>query len=135
MIGEELRNRARQFALDTIDLCVALGDDELCRLIRPQLLRAATGVAANYRAACRARSAREFASRLAIVVEETDEAEFWLDVITTKRPGAPGAAHRLHAESKQLRAVFSASRRTVLSNLSRSKRKDVAPGEARAEAP
>jgi four helix bundle protein len=124
MIGEELRNRSRQFALDTIDLCAALGHDEIGGLVRPQLLRAATGLAANYRAACRARSAREFASRLAVVVEEADEAEFWLDVLVTKKRGAPASTTALHAESKQLRAVFSASRRTVLAKIRPSPRKE-----------
>jgi four helix bundle protein len=124
MIGEALRNRSRQFALDAIELCVALGHDEIGQLVRPQLLRAATGVAANYRAARRARSAREFASRLAVVVEEADEAEFWLDVLVTRKRGAPPMAAALHAESKQLRAVFSASRRTVLSKLRPNPRKN-----------
>ena len=81
MIADELRARTRQFALDVIVLCSQLGFGDLARVVRPQLLRAATGIAANYRAACRSRSHREFVSRLAVVVEECDEAELWLDVV------------------------------------------------------
>ncbi len=46
-----------------------------------QLLRSATSVAANYRAACRARSQKEFFSKLSIVVEEADESLFWLEML------------------------------------------------------
>ncbi len=47
-----------------------------------QLLRSATSVAANYRAACRARSQAEFFSKISIVVEEADETLFWVGVIS-----------------------------------------------------
>jgi four helix bundle protein len=46
-----------------------------------QLIRSATSAAANYRAACRARSRREFAARLGVVIEETDETLFWLELL------------------------------------------------------
>jgi four helix bundle protein len=117
MIGDELKARTRQFALDVIDLCLAMGADDLARLIRPQLLRAATGLAANHRMAARCRSRREFASRLAVVVEEADEAELWLDVIETRKVGPQDQVGRLRRESQELRAIFAASRRTVLDRL------------------
>jgi four helix bundle protein len=46
-----------------------------------QLVKAATSVGANYRAACRARSQAEFFSKICIVVEEADESVYWLEVI------------------------------------------------------
>jgi four helix bundle protein len=85
MVGDELRSRTRQFALDVIDLCLRLGMGDLAQLIRPQLLRSATGVAANHRAASRGRSRREFISRLKVVIEEADESELWLDILEAKR--------------------------------------------------
>jgi four helix bundle protein len=91
MIGDELKARTRRFALGVIDLCLKLGSDDLAKLVRPQLLRAGTGVAANHRASTRCRSSREFASKLLIVVEEADESEFWLDVLETRRAGAPSS--------------------------------------------
>jgi four helix bundle protein len=75
MDPNQLRARCRQFMLDVIDVCAFLGEDDLARVIRPQLLRAATGVASNQRASRRARSTKEFAARLAVVVEEADESE------------------------------------------------------------
>jgi len=119
MIANELRERSRRFALDVVRLCLALGHDDLGRLVRPQLLRSGTGVATNHRAAGRARSTREFASRLAIVVEEADESEFWLDALRDLGYGPIDVVNRLHQESIELRSIFSASRSTVLARLKR----------------
>ena len=122
MIGDELKARTRRFALDAIDLCLKLGSDDLARLIKPQLLRAGTGVAANHRAATRCRSSREFASKLLIVVEEADESEFWLDVLETRKVGPLEAVRPLRRESQELRAIFAASRCTVLEKIKSRKR-------------
>jgi len=119
MIADQLRARTRQFALDIIALCSQLGFGDLARVVRPQLLRAATGIAANYRAACRSRTHREFVSRLGIVVEECDEAELWLDLVEVMSLGDHQRALDLRAEATELVAVMSASRRTALRRLKR----------------
>ena len=46
-----------------------------------QLVRSGTSVAANYRAACRARSAADFISKISIVTEEADETPFWIELL------------------------------------------------------
>jgi len=114
---EQLRARTRAFSIDVIALCLALGSDDLARLIRPQLLRAGSGVATNYRAACRARSSREFASRLATVVEESDESEFWLDVLQAFQRGEATTVGRLRKEAVELRAITARARATTLDKL------------------
>lgn len=50
-------------------------------VIGKQLLRCVTSVAANYRAACRARSQADFISKVTIVEEESDESAFWMELI------------------------------------------------------
>jgi len=117
MIGDELKARARQFAMDVIDLCLNLGTDDLARLVRPQLLRACTGLAANYRAAGRSRTRREFISKLGLVIEEADESELWLDVLEAKKCGPQQSVSRLRGEARELRAIFAASRRTALERI------------------
>jgi len=123
MIADQLRARTRQFALDVIVLCSQIGFGDLARVVRPQLLRAATGIAANYRAACRSRSHREFVSRLAVVVEECDEAELWLDVVQVMSLGDPQRTSALRREAAELLAVMSSSRRTALQRLKQPTRK------------
>src|SRR6185436_19194929 len=115
MLADDLRARTRQFALDVVRFCVLLPSDDVCRVVRPQLLRAATGVAANYRAACRSCSRREFAATLSVVIEEADESELWLDVLKVNQRGATAEVLRLMAEASELTAIMAASRATTLS--------------------
>jgi four helix bundle protein len=96
---------------------VRLADGPVSNLVRPQLLRAASGVAANYRAAGRSRSRREFVARLGVVIEEADESELWLDILETRRHGPPETVKRLRQEASELRAIFIASRRTAAAGL------------------
>lgn len=79
--GEQFKKRTKDFALLVIRLYKTLPKDDLERTIGRQLLRSATSVAANYRAACRARSKREFFAKISIVLEEADESQFWLEVL------------------------------------------------------
>ena len=79
--AEQFKKRTKSFALRIIRLFQALPKTEEAKIIGKQLLRSATSVAANYRAACRARSKAEFYSKLSIVVEEADEALFWIEIL------------------------------------------------------
>ena len=121
MIGDELRGRTRAFAMEAIDVCLQLGTAPLAELVRPQLLRAATGVAANHRAASHSRSRREFVARIGVVIEEADESELWFDVLETKRHGPPARIKKLRQEASELCAIFVASRRTALKKLKKLK--------------
>jgi hypothetical protein len=56
MDKEDLRRRTKQFALRVIRLVGALPRTRAAQVIGNQLLRSATSVATNYRAACRGRS-------------------------------------------------------------------------------
>jgi four helix bundle protein len=79
--NEKLRERTKQFALKVIALSDELPVKESAKIINKQLLRAATSVAANFRAACRGRSKQEFYSKICIVVEEADETQFWIEML------------------------------------------------------
>ena len=70
------------FALNVIRLTRQLPNTREGRLIGDQLFRSGTSVAANYRAACRARSKAEFLAKLGVVEEEADETLFWLELIS-----------------------------------------------------
>ena len=78
---ERLRNRTKRFAVNVIRFCDTLKIGKASSVITYQLIKSATSTAANYRAACRARSNKEFYSKICIVVEEADETEYWLEVI------------------------------------------------------
>src|SRR5690606_25030847 len=81
MNADELQERTRQFALRVIKLVDALPNTASGRAIGNQLVRSAMSTAANYRAARRGRSRKEFIAKIGVVVEEIDESEFWLGLI------------------------------------------------------
>ncbi len=80
--ADELRQRTKRFAIRIVTLFRSLPRSPDAQTLGKQLLRSGTSVAANYRAVCRARSKAEFVSKMGIVVEEADEAVFWLEVLT-----------------------------------------------------
>jgi four helix bundle protein len=111
--ARDLRQRAETFAVDVMKLCRDLPATPEARNIRDQLARSATGIAANYRATCRARSRAEFLAKLGMVVEEADESHMWLDMVLRLQLANSGEAERLRDEADELTAIFVASRRTA----------------------
>ena len=79
--NEKMRERTKKFALDIIKLSDFFPAKTSSKVLEKQLLRSATSLAANFRAACRGRSKNEFYSKICIVVEESDETQFWLELI------------------------------------------------------
>jgi four helix bundle protein len=75
--GQALKERTNRFALDVLRLLELLPDIQPGLTTRRQLAKSATSVAANYRAARRARSHAEFTARIGVVAEEADETLFW----------------------------------------------------------
>lgn len=78
----DLKNRTKKYAISVVKLIRSLPSNFEGNCIGKQLFRSVTSVAANYRAACRARSKAEFISKIGIVIEEADESVFWLELIT-----------------------------------------------------
>src|SRR3954471_8398422 len=81
MTAAELKNRTKKFAADIVRLVDDLPNSVKGRAIANQIIRSGTSVAANYRAACRARSRAEFVAKIGVVEEEADETAFWLELI------------------------------------------------------
>lgn len=111
--ARDLQQRAETFAIDVIKICRGLPMTPEGRNIRDQLSRSATGVAANYRATCRARSRAEFVAKLGVVVEEADESHMWLGMILRLELLAGDEVSRLYKEADELTAIFTASKRTA----------------------
>ncbi len=80
------------------------------------MLRSATSVDANYRAACRARSKADFISKIAIVEEEADESLFWLELITESGLISAERLKDLTKEADELTAIFTATGKTAKQN-------------------
>ncbi|CAI8838602.1 Four helix bundle protein [Chryseobacterium sp. IT-36CA2] len=73
--------KTKQLAIMIIKEFSKLPHNEAFSVIRKQIFRSSTSMAANYRAICRARSKAERFSKISIVIEETDETLFWLEMV------------------------------------------------------
>ena len=113
LTASDLKQRTKEFALNTVRLVERLPRGRAAEVIGRQLLRSGTSVAANYRSARRARSRREFIAKMGIVEEEADESSLWLDLLVEAGlvPSAQVAA--LRDEADQLVAITVASIRTA----------------------
>ena len=104
------------FAVDVLRLIDELPQTVAGDVIGRQLARCATSVASNYRATCNARSRAEFIARLGVVVEESDEAECWLELITRRQMLPQREIGPVQREAVELRAVFARSIGTARAN-------------------
>lgn len=110
---DKLKSRTKKFALDILALYQSLNKKGEYHIIGNQLLRSATSVAANYRASCRARSKAEFFSKMSIVVEESDESLFWLEVMFEGKLLPEATLSPLINESKEITSIMSSARKNI----------------------
>jgi four helix bundle protein len=108
-----LQNRTKLFAISCIKLCENLPKTKTTDVISYQLIKSATSVAANYRAACRAKSKPDFINKLKIVEEEADESLFWIEVLTDINLISKATSEKAMQESKELVAIFTPSIKTA----------------------
>ncbi len=111
-----LQDRTRAFARRVIKLCEELPATPAAESIREQLLDSSGSADSNYRAACRARTRKEFIAKLGVVVEESDESLGWLQLLIDTSICAGDDARSLADEANQLVAIFVQSEKTARDN-------------------
>lgn len=110
---QDLKARTKQFALDVIRYSQTLPRADEILVIKRQLLRSATSVAANYRAAQRAKSKADFISKLGTTEEEADESLFWLECLDELSTTEHSELKRLLKEADELVAILTTSRKNA----------------------
>jgi four helix bundle protein len=113
---QELLGRTKMFALRSLRLVDHLPRTMSGRAIGNQLVRSATSVGANYRAACRSRSRAEFAAKPGIVADEADESVYWLELISEGKLLPNLKIRDLLKKANELIAIFTSARRTSSQN-------------------
>ena len=78
-----------------------------------QLVRCATSVGANYRAACLAKSPADMVNKLKIVEEEADESRYWLSLLRDSETAPSERIDPLENEADQLFRIVVASVKTL----------------------
>ena len=113
MDAKELKKRTKEFAHRCVKLAITLPRTDLGSHIKKQLIRCATSVAANYRATILAQTKAAFISKISIVVEESDESEFWLEFIIDEILMQKKRVLPLFNEAHELTSIFISTRKTA----------------------
>lgn len=113
----QLLYRTKTFAHNCVKVSLQFPNTYLGNHIKGQLIRCSTSVAANYRASCIAQSKKSFIAKLSIVIEEVDEAAFWLEFANDENIIPAELCIHLHKEASELTAIFVSSRKTASNSL------------------
>lgn len=112
---EQLKKRTKQLAIDVILFYDEIKKTEATRIMGRQLIRYVTSTAANYRAACVARSQKEFFSKMSIVVEEADETLFWMEMLRDTKFASKEELKPLLDENLEILKIVSKARKNASS--------------------
>ena len=117
MTKEELKERYRVFALRIIKMVNAMPNTIAGMAIARQIIRSGTSPSANYRAACIAKSDKDFLNKLKMVQEEIDETSHWLSIIIDSGMLPKSRVQDLYDESIELGKITSKSITTAKSKV------------------
>lgn len=116
---EKVKKRTKKAAIDIIYLTRKFNNLKELQVINYQIVKSATSVAANYRAASRAISDKAMYSKMKITEEEADETVFWLEVLEEIFPKEIDEIKRLHKEYLEILGIVSKSNKTLRARLNR----------------
>ena len=112
MTRQELQVRTKKFHVDVIMLCENFPKNAAGYETAKQLIRSAGSVGANYRASVRAKSPNDFIYKIEVVLEESDESHYWLEVVKDAGLQKGAELERLIKEANELTAIFAATDKT-----------------------
>jgi len=110
---ENLKQRFKVYVVRSTKLYQSLPKTGEAKIFGNQFLRSASSAAANHRAACRARSAKEFFAKMSIVVEEIDESCFWIEIMVETKIIKEEMITMLLKEGKELLAISAKARKNT----------------------
>src|SRR5204862_1518180 len=105
MSDRDLKKRTKEFALRILKFVDVLPKTTAGRALASQIVRSGTSVAANYRAACRAKSTADFIAKMSIVEEEADETLFWLELLDESKLVPAAKLTAIKQEANELIAI------------------------------
>jgi four helix bundle protein len=115
-MANDLRERTKRFAVAVIEFVAMLPQKQEFWIVGRQLIRCATSVGANYRAACRGKSRADFIAKLGIVEEEADECMYWLEILESIKSPHLDKLNILRAEANEILSIIIASKKTARKN-------------------
>lgn len=82
-------------------------------VVAKQVIRSGTSIGANYRAACRAKSAPDMINKMKIVEEESDETAYWLEIMVEADILPQEQVKDIYKETNEILAMTVASIKTL----------------------
>ena len=119
MTPDELKTRTMQLGINVIFICEKLPAKAAGKVVQNQIIRCATSVGANYRAALRGKSKPDFINKIAIVLEELDETQYWLELSVKSRLLQKADVASLWTEAEELMKILTKTSITAKENLKR----------------
>jgi four helix bundle protein len=116
MTTDELKTRIRKFGIRVLKMTDHLPKCSSAMIISKQIARSASSSGANYRAACRSKSPRDFINKLKIVEEELDETDYWLVMIEEMEFISQDQLKELKKEANELLSIIVKSLLTAKTN-------------------
>lgn len=113
MTPEEMKRRTRAFAVAVFGFIEKLPKTVAGQTIARQLARSSSSVAANYRAAQRGQTRKEFVAKVHDAREEADESQFWLEFAIDCRCAPIADALPLIQEAGELTAILTSAIKTA----------------------
>lgn len=114
MTKDELQIRTKKYGIEMIRFLYSLPKESSTSVIS-KLVRSATSIGANYRAALRSRSEKEFIAKIGIIVEEADETLYWIEVMNEVPyfSKLQNKMELLMKEANELTAIFVSTLKTL----------------------
>ena len=109
MNKDELRERMTDFAVRIVRMVDSMPSTVAGLAIARQIVRSGTSPSANYRAACLAKSDKDFINKLKMVEEELDETCHWLDINIRSQMMKESRLKPLHQECSELLNIIAKS--------------------------
>ena len=117
-LTEQIKDRTKKIGLDVIKMVGDMPAGNIAlRAVSAQIVRCATSIGANYRAACRAKSDADFLNKLKIVEEETDETLYWLEILEDGNFVDSSNLEELKKETNEILSIVVASIKTLKNRL------------------
>ncbi|MGI8952780.1 MAG: four helix bundle protein [Chitinophagaceae bacterium] len=113
-MSKELIQRTQKFAIRIIKMVQSLPQKNMVAyVLGKQAIRSGTSVGAYYRSSLRARSSKDFLSKITIAEEEADETIYWLELIVEAGLISQNKMQLLIKEAQELTAILTTTGKTI----------------------
>ncbi len=123
MDKHELQERMTRLAVRIVKMVDVMPSTVAGLAIAKQIIRSGTSPSANYRAACLAKSDRDFINKLKMVEEELDETCHWIEIIMRSGLMPTSRMEPLHQESCELLSIIA---KTIVTTKKRLNEEEIA---------